>query len=221
MAKKQRKDMKFFVISLIMKHLLFTFAIIAMITASSCNEGRQADTTPGAAVIENIMTRTSIRAYTSEPVPRELIETIVKAGMAAPSAMNRQPWHIIVLDNRDTLDAFAASLRHARMLEQAPVALVVCAQTHISLNDGTAVENRFWQHDASAVAQNILLAAHALGLGAVWTAASDPERAAIVREALGVPEGIMPLCVIPVGWPAENPAPKDKWKPEKVHYNRW
>jgi len=190
-----------------------------MASTISCNQSASSDASK--AVLDNIMTRTSIRAFTAEPVPAEMIETIVRAGMAAPSAMNRQPWEIIVLDDRDTLDAFAGKLRHARMLEQAPVAIIVCAEKMLTLRDGAVVENMFWQHDASAVTENILLAAHALGLGAVWTAASDPERSAVVREALGIPESVHPLCVIPIGWPAEDPAPKDKWKPEKLHFNRW
>lgn len=203
-----------------MKYLLYTLAIVTMITSSCAGGASRTPTDASAAVIENIMTRTSIRAYTSDPVPAELIETIVKAGMAAPSAMNRQPWEIIVLRDRETLDDLAGKLRYARMLSQAQVAIVVCADTKLRLNDGTMVDNNLWEHDASAVAENILLAAHALGLGAVWTAASD-DRAVIVKEALGIPETVMPLCVIPMGWPAENPAPKDKWKPEKVHYDKW
>lgn len=172
-------------------------------------------------VLDCIATRTSIRAFTDEPVSEADIETMLRAAMAAPSAMNRQPWAFVVINDRSTLDALAGKLRYAKMLAQAPVAIVVCAETRLILRDGAEVENMFWEHDASAAAENLLLAAHALGLGAVWTAAADPERSAIVREALGITGTVMPLCVVPIGHPAESPAPKDKWKPEKIHYNRW
>lgn len=198
------------------KVLFLAIALIAM--ATSCkNESVDARQ----AVLDNIATRTSIRAFTDEPVSDADIEILLRAAMAAPSAMNRQPWEFIVLKDRDTLDALAGKLRYAKMLTQAPLAIVVCAETRLTLRDGSEVENMFWEHDASAATENLLLAAHAIGLGAVWTAASDPERAATVREALGIPGTIMPLCIVPVGHPAESPEPKDKWKPEKIHYNTW
>lgn len=173
------------------------------------------------AVIENIMTRTSVRSYKADPVPEDMIETMLRAGMAAPSAMNRQPWQFIVVDDRATLDTLAGKLRYAKMLAQAPLAIVVCSETMITTHDGVTVENMFWTHDASAVTENILLAAHALGLGAVWTAAADPERSAAVCETLGIKGTVKPLCVIPIGFPDGPQEPKDKWKPEKIHYNRW
>ena len=200
-----------------MKRFLPAFALLLMITA--CNNTPAAD--PTKAVLDNIATRTSIRAFTDEPVSDADIETLLRAAMAAPSAMNRQPWEFIVLSDRDSLNALAGKLRHARMLEQAPLAIVVCAETMLTLRDGTVVENMFWEHDASAATENLLLAAHAIGLGAVWTAASDPERSAIIKEALGITGTVMPLCVVPIGHPAENPEPKDKWKLEKIHYNCW
>ena len=194
-------------------------ALALLIMANACCNTPAPDTTQ--AVLDNIATRTSVRAYTDEPVSDADIETLLRAAMAAPTAMNRQPWEFIVLNDRDTLDALAGKLRYAKMLTQAPLAIIVCAEKMLTLRDGTVVENNFWEHDASAATENILLAAHALGLGAVWTAASDPERSAIVKEALGIPGTITPLCVIPIGHPAENPEPKDKWKPEKIHWNRW
>lgn len=190
-----------------------------MATVSCKGTSQQKDAAAGA-VIDNIMTRTSVRAYTSDPVPAEAIETLLKAGMAAPTAMNSQPWEFVVVNDRDTLDKLAGSLRYARMLKGAPLAIVVCGHSTFTDRGGNVRENKFWVDDCSAASENILLAAHALGLGAVWTAAKD-DRAVIVREALGIPEDINPLNVIVIGYPAENPAPKDKWKPEKVHYNRY
>ena len=173
-------------------------------------------------VLETIAKRKSVRAYTDEPVSDADIETLLRAAMAAPSAKNRQPWEFIVVNDRATLDALAGKLRHAKMLAQAPVAIVVCAETVLHLSDGTVTENLFWEHDASAATENLLLAAEALGLGAVWTAASDPERSAAVCETLGITGTVKPLCVVPVGHPANrDEQPKDKWKPEKIHWNRW
>lgn len=204
-----------------MKKTLLALTLMSVLAASCCNAPEAGKDAARDAVLENIASRKSVRSYTDEPVCREDIETLLKAAMAAPSAMNRQPWEFIVIDNRDTLDALAGKLRHAKMLKEAPLAIVVCAETMITLRDGQVVENMFWEHDASAATENLLLAAEAMGLGAVWTAASDPERSAIVCEALGITGTVKPLCVVPIGHPAGDEQPKDKWKPEKVHWNRW
>ena len=204
-----------------MKKLSLAFILLAMTAASCCN-GSDSKADKREAVLENIANRKSVRAYTDEPVSDADIETLLKAAMAAPSAMNRQPWEFIVINDRDSLDALAGKLRHAKMLSQAPLAIVVCAETLLTLRDGTVVENVFWQQDASAATENLLLAAEALGLGAVWTAGSDPDRSATLCEALGITGTVKPLCIIPIGHPA-NPdeQPKDKWKPEKIHRNHW
>ena len=197
--------------------LLFAAGLAA---ASCCNSGTQdaGNNDPAAAVIENLMTRTSVRAYTDEPVAAETIEQLLRAGMAAPTAANRQPWAFVVLTEREQLDRLAA-VQAGRILSGAPLAIVVCGDMEKAL-EGTGRD--FWVQDTSAATENILLAAHALGLGAVWTGVyPNPERAAAVSEALGLPEQIIPLCVIAAGYPAETPEPKDKWKPENVHYNRW
>lgn len=172
-------------------------------------------------VLDTIASRRSIRAYSAEAVPDEMIEKMLRAAMAAPSAKNRQPWSYIVVKRRAKLDELAAGLKHARMLAGAPLAIVVCAEPMITLSDGTVVENEFWQQDAAAATENLLLAAEALGLGAVWTAASDRERRSIVAGALGIPDSVRPFCVIPIGFPAEQKYPKDKWAPEKIHYEKW
>ena len=204
-----------------MKRLVFAFFALIMTVASCCNSSDPKDAAREA-VLENIANRKSVRSYTAEPVSDADIETLLRAAMAAPSAMNRQPWAFIVVKDRDSLDLLASKLRYAKMLSQAPLAIVVCAETMLTLKDGSVVENMFWEHDASAATENLLLAAEALGLGAVWTAASDPERSAIVCETLGITGTVKPLCVVPIGHPA-NPdeQPKDKWKPEKIHWNRW
>lgn len=198
-----------------MKRILIVFSIFIM--ASSCNP------VPDKVqiVMDNILSRKSVRSYTSEQVPEEMIQTLLKAAMAAPSAKNRQPWEFIVLNDRTILDTLAGQLRYAKMLAEAPLAIVVCAATHYEKADGTLAENHCWEHDASAATENLLLAAEAMGLGAVWTAANDDERAGYVRAALGIPSSLCPLCVVAIGWPKGEFQPKDKWNPAKVHYNKW
>lgn len=203
----------------IMKRLLF--AIVAAAAAWSCCGGGQksecCDTAD--AVLETIMTRTSIRAFTDRPVEDEKIELMLRAGMAAPTAVNRQPWAFVVVKSREQLDRLGGTNPNARMLGMAQAAIVVCGDMTKAIEGPM---QSFWIQDASAATENILLAAHALGLGAVWTGVyPHPERAAAVSEALELPSYAVPLCVIPIGYPAESPAPKDKWKPENVHYDRW
>lgn len=199
------------------KILAICMALAGVVLASCCTVGN--DDSGSEAVIETIMTRTSIRAFTDEPVSDEAIETLLRAGMAAPSAVNRQPWAFVVVRGRENLDRLGEVHPNARMLSTAQAAIVVCGDMTKAL-EGTA--QAFWVQDASAATENILLAAHALGLGAVWTGVyPSQERVAAVSETLGLPSYVIPLCVIPIGCPAENPAPKDKWKPGNIHYDRW
>ena len=202
-----------------MKRFLLIITI-AMIASSCCgNQSGNSDTAK--IVLENIAARKSVRSYTAEPVPDEMIEQMLRAAMAAPSAKNVQPWEFVVIRERATLDTLASRLKYAKMLAGAPLAIIVCAQTENTHPDGSVSVNIFWEQDAAAATENLLLAAEALGLGAVWTAASDPERSAIVKDVIAMPHNVQPLCVIPIGFPASNEQPKDKWKPEKVHYEKW
>ncbi len=169
------------------------------------------------AVLDNIATRTSIRDYTNEKVSEEQVSALLKAGMAAPTAMNKQPWHFVVVDKREGLDNLADANPNAEMLKKAPLAIVVCGDMD------KAIEGKgrdFWIQDASAATENILLAAHAMGLGAVWTGLYPMEdRADAVAGVLHLPKNLVPLCAIVIGHPAESPKPKDKFKEENVSYN--
>lgn len=200
-----------------MKTRFFLIALAAMtltaVTSCSDNSGNAAD-----AVLENIHNRKSVRQYTSEPVSEENVETMLKAAMAAPTAVNYQPWRFVVVTERESLDAMAEMLPFAKMLSQAPLAIVVCGET--KWFDGQ--DNHFWQQDCSAATQNILLAAEALGLGAVWTGVyPNMDLARPLSEFLGLPSTVQPLCVIPIGHHDGTTQPKDKWKPENVHYGKW
>jgi len=165
--------------------------------------------------LEAIFSRKSVRQYVADkPVEQEKIDLLVRAGMAAPSAMDRRPWEIVVFSDREAMDQLSESLPYAKMLKQAPMAIIVCGDREKSEHN--------WYIDCSAVTQNILLAAEALGLGAVWTGVyPGQERVDLVSAALGLPENIIPLNVIPIGYPDGEQQAKDKWDESKVHYNKW
>jgi nitroreductase len=206
------------------KTYLLTLIIVAAVL-SGCKTQ-----TSETSALDVIMTRTSIRSFTGAPVSPEQIETILKAGMAAPSAINIQPWRFVVMTNKEEIgQAFGNNPRGADMYTKAGAVIVVCGEaSHMAKPFGqpdapeTPQPNMFWFEDCSAAAENILLAAHSMGLGAVWTAGYPAEdRMEPISKALGLPENVIPLCVIPVGVPAENPSPKDKWKPENIHWEKW
>jgi len=165
---------------------------------------------------ETILTRRSIRDYTEQPVTETLITDLLKAAMAAPSAGNRQPWHFVVITDRGTLDALTGILPNGQMLKKAPLAIVVCGNRQQQLYED------YWVQDCSAATENILLAAHDRGLGAVWLGVYPrPERVQGVSELLGLPEPVKPLCVIAIGYPAEQKPPSDRYDAARVHRNRW
>lgn len=170
------------------------------------------------AVIENIMTRTSIRQFTDQPVAKDTLDLLVKAGMAAPTAMNKQPWAFIVITDKEMLNALN-EVKPWFNLKTATAAIVVCGDLSKEEKDWSA---EYWVQDCSAATENILLAAHAYGLGAVWCGVyPNPEILPAVTKLLGTPEHIVPLNVITLGYPAENPEPKDKFNTESIHYQKW
>ncbi len=169
------------------------------------------------AVLDNIATRTSIRDYEARPVEKEKVEKMLRAAMAAPTAMNKQPWHFVVVDQRNVLDALAGANPYAKMLKKAPLAIVVCGNTDKMIEGGG---RDFWIQDASAATENLLLAAHAMGLGAVWTGAyPSEERCISISKVLSLSDNLIPLNMIVVGYPAEQPQPKQKFKEENISYN--
>ncbi len=169
------------------------------------------------AVLDNIATRTSVRDYEARPVEKEKIEKMLRAAMAAPTAMNKQPWHFVVVDQRNVLDALAGANPYAKMLKKAPLAIVVCGNTDKMIEGGG---RDFWIQDASAATENLLLAAHAMGLGAVWTGAyPSEERCISISKVLSLSDNLVPLNMIVVGYPAEQPQPKQKFNEENVSYN--
>ena len=169
--------------------------------------------------LSTIYNRKSVRHYTNQPVAEEKLTELVKAGMAAPTAVNKQPWAFMIVTDRALLDQLADSLPYAKMLKQATSAIAVCGDRTKAL-DGELRD--YWVQDCSAATQNILLGAESMGLGAVWTGVFPrKERINTVKNILKLPEHIIPLNIIAVGHPTGEDQPKDKWKPENVHVNQW
>lgn len=163
--------------------------------------------------LTTILTRRSIRKYAPQSVPQDAVHQLLEAAMAAPSASNAQPWHFVVVSDRRQLDALAAVLTNGQMLRQAPLAIVVC---------GEPARSDYWVQDCSAATENILLAAHALGLGGVWLGVYPrADRVTAVSEVADLPAHIIPLCVLSLGFPAEEKAPADRYNEARVHRERW
>ena len=166
--------------------------------------------------LEVIHNRKSVRHFTDQPVSKQQIETLLRAGMAAPTAANRQPWVFYVVTQRETLDALGQQLPYAKMLHQAQSAIVVCGDMDKA---GNLKDKGYWVQDCSAASENILLAAESIGLGAVWTASYPyDDRTKVVIKELNLPEKHVPLNVIPIGYPTGEDVPKDKWKPENIFW---
>lgn len=167
-------------------------------------------------IINSIMTRSSVRTYTDQKVSSEAIDTILKAGMSAPTAGNRQPWEFYVVRDTSIIRQMPKVTKFADpMAQEASVAIVVCGVP----SESFPIEPRYWVQDCSAATENILLATHALGLGAVWSGVYPGEdRVAVLRELLNVPEKLVPFNIIFLGYPDTEATIKDKWKPEKIHY---
>lgn len=170
-------------------------------------------------VLSVIHSRKSVRRYTREPVTREQLEVLLRAGMAAPTAGNAQPWEFVVLTERQAMNRIADGFEYGKMLYHAGAAIVVCGSADKALPGDYA---ELWVQDCSAAAQNILLAAEGTGLGAVWVGCYPfEERISLVREVAGLPPSVTPLCVISVGHPAGTERPKSKFRAENIHWDGW
>jgi nitroreductase len=164
--------------------------------------------------IDFILSRRSVRTYTPEPVSEDHVRALLKAAMAAPSASNLKPWHFVVITDRRTLNELADILPHGKMLRAAPAG--------ISVLGDTAVSDAYWVQDCSAATENLLLAASAVGLGAVWLGVYPRESRVVgVTRLLGLPAGTVPLNVIAVGHPAEVKPPRTQYDDSRVHAERW
>lgn len=173
----------------------------------------------GNVTIEDIMTRCSVRSYTDRKVSKETIDTLLRAAMSAPTAVNKQPWRMVVVDSRELLDSIATGFGSMQMAEEAQLAIVLCGDMQSAL-EGEGKE--FWVQDVSAATENLLLAAHAVGLGAVWCGIYPiQERVRKFSAMLALPSDIVPMACVCIGYPKGETEPKDKWKPENIRLNSW
>ncbi len=163
-----------------------------------------------------IISRRSIRKYTSDPINHEQIESLLEAAMYTPSANNLQPWHFIVVNEREMLNKIMLAHPYANMLKDAPLAIVVCADAAIEKMEG------YWVQDCSAATQNILLAAHAMELGSVWLGVYPREERMKAFSALfKLPNNIHVLSIIAIGHPKEQKPIPARYIKERIHINQW
>ena len=198
-------------------NIVLAAALVAVsVRWATTGSGESAPANADSVVYNNIMTRTSVRSYLDKPVEDSKIDTLLHAAMAAPTAMNTQPWHFVVIKDRATLDKIAEVTPNARMAAEAPLAIVVCGNM---TNEHADVVRMFWAQDLSAATENLLLQAHAMGLGAVWTGTyPDQQRCDAVSSLLSLPDNLIPLCTVVIGYPKGEQTPKDKWNPDNVTY---
>ena len=167
-------------------------------------------------VIETIMTRRSIRTFTGEPISEEQLNTLLKVAFQAPSASNHQPWHFVVVRDSQMLSAIAAAHRYARMLRKAGCGIVVCGDKELQKMTGFLVE------ECSATIENMLLAAHGIGLGAVWCGLyPSVQLSAPIIKLLNLPENIIPVGLVVVGRKAEENPFENRYNPERIHHETW
>ena len=167
--------------------------------------------------MDALFSRRSIRKYTAEAITEEVLREILEAAMSAPSAGNQQSWHFIIIDDRKILNEVPTFHPHSLMLRGAPVAVLVCGDLHLEKHIG------YWAQDCSAATENLLLAVHAKGLGAVWLGIYPrEERVAGLRKLLAIPDHVIPFALVPIGHPAESKPPRsDRYHALKIHHNRW
>lgn len=196
------------------KYILFGLITICSITFMSCSQKDEKQITKKEAALSAIYNRKSVRSFIKDrPVSNEDVQALIKAGMSAPSGKDTRPWEFVIINDRAILDKMAEELPTAKMLSQAPMAIVVCGDT---------IRSSYWYLDCSAATENILLAAEAMELGGVWTAAYPyRDRMATVIKHTNMPAQVLPLVVIPIGYPMGNHSVKDKYDEKKIHMNKW
>jgi nitroreductase len=166
--------------------------------------------------LQAILGRRSIRKFTGESIPDKDVTKILEAAMAAPSACNQQPWHFIIIRDKETHEKIVEIHPNSRMLDKASIAILVCADLELQTCPG------YWVQDVSAATENIMIAVHALGYGATWCGVYPiDERVWGIKELLNLPKNVIPLNVIAVGVPDEEKSPAHRYKIERVHQEKW
>lgn len=213
------------------KNLFFSIAIIGLAMAVSCCDKQEtvASDNKSDAAIDVIMQRKSVRAYADSAIADDVIQKLLHCAVAAPSGMDIRPWHIVVMTDKSQYDSLFAGNFNMEKFKQAGAVFVFCADTTVTRPprenpDAPAVTtpNSMWRDDMGACTENFLLAVEACGLGAVWTACYPfHDRMDPVAEYLKLPGNVVPYCIVPVGYPAGENQPKNKWDESRIHYNKW
>jgi len=165
-----------------------------------------------------LFSRRSIRAYQSKDVGEDLVRDILEAAMAAPSAVAKDPWSFVVVRNHDMLKKIAEALPNGKMLADAPIGIVVCGDLDRA-HDG---QLSYLLQDCSASIENLLLAVNILGLGACWLGVHPrEERITHIRNLLNIPDGVIPIAAIAIGWSAKTKEPRTRYRDEAVHHEIW
>lgn len=167
-------------------------------------------------LIDLILTRRSIRKFKAIRVERDTIQSVIKAAMYAPSAANRQPWHFIVIDEKSIMVDIMAFHSNSRMLGTASHAILICGDENLQH------DNNYWKADCGAATQNMLLAAHSLGLGACWIGIFPREyRMNSISALMKLPDHIKPFALVAIGYPDEKKNTPERFKAERVFHNTW
>jgi nitroreductase len=167
-------------------------------------------------LLEGLLTRRSIRKYKKQKVSDQQLESLIKAGMYAPSAVNKQPWHFIIFRDKKTIESITRFHQNAAMLKDASAAILICWDEELQHDKG------YGPVDCSAATQNMLLAAHGMGLGAVWVGIYPREqRMKATHELFQLPENIRPFSIVSVGYPEEIKNQPVRFRPDRIHYETW
>lgn len=198
-----------------MMHVCVTGVLIVGAVSATCwFKSKKCCATNSDSVTQVIHQRKSVRKYTEQKVSKEQLTTVVRAAMAAPTARNSQPWRFVVVSHPDSMKILSAALPNAKMLTEAPAAIIVCGDTDSFLPEGG---RDFWVQDCAAANENLLLQVEGMGLGAVWIGVHPiEERVSAVKKQMNLPENWIPFCVDAIGYPTGIEQPKNKWKPENV-----
>jgi nitroreductase len=166
--------------------------------------------------LEAIFTRRSIRRYSDRPIDKEIVDKIIYAGMYAPSAVNKQPWHFIVFNDPFTRKAIMEAHQSATMLRETAACILVCYDERLQHDEG------YGPVDCSAATQNMLLAAHALGIGACWVGIYPRQsRMTALKKIFGLPDKIIPFAIVAMGYPAEVKSTPDRIRRDRIHIEKW
>ena len=167
-------------------------------------------------ILEAIFTRRSIRKFTGEPISDQDMEMVIRAGFQAPSAHNYQPWEFIILRDKSNMERIAKVHTYAKMLPNAEAGIIVCGDMNKQTMTGFLIE------DCSAAIQNILLAAHGIGLGAVWCGLYPVTHLTHeVAKVCSLPEHIVPVGLVVIGHKGEERKKEDRFNSAKLHYEVW